>query len=415
MGDGFTTGPVIVLGFGTAAISSIVEMRAAGYAGTIAVITDDGPELYSPVLTSYYVGGRIERDACFPWADIDPTSVVDELITNASVSSLNVAHHEITLADDRRYKYAKLLIATGAHPVAPGFPQVEGYKPLMLRTIRDADQLRLALMAESCQDVLVSGTSMVGLKVLEACLDRGKSITLLGRSPHILRGSAHEFVAKRFESKLVERGVKLRLSQTVKHVAAACDTQGCHAMFDNGEEERFDEVILAQGVAPNLDFVRQGTLDIAQGVIVDEYMRTSAPDVFAAGDVAQALDLLSGEKRVIGLWQNAVQQGRCAGRAIVDELAGRKPTRAFPGSIPANVIHVHNILFASAGTIAEAPNRKIEIEESRGTVRVMAYERCDDERLVGFNTLSVISSNEQLNGLEREIGKYRREVMNSFL
>ena len=415
MGNRFATEPVVVLGFGTAAMSAIVEMRAAGFVGSIVVITDDDPMPYSPVLTSYYAGGRIGRNACFAWADLDPANLIDELVANAIIASLDITSHEVELADGRRYPYAKLLIATGAHPVSPGFPKVEGYTPLVLRTMHDADRLRDALIAENCRSVLISGTSMVGLKVLEACLDRGVSATLLGRSPHILRESAHEFAAGRFEALLEERGVTLRLTQAVEH-AAASGTHGCCIAFGNGEQECFDEVVLAQGVVPNLDFTIPGALEIDRGVIVDQHMRTSDPDVFAAGDVAQALDLLSGEKRIIGLWQNAVQQGRCAGRAIADELAGRVPTRVFPGFIPSNVIHVRDILFASAGTLAEKPGRSIEVEESQGAIRILAHERRNGEKqLIGFNVLSVVSSESQLNGLEREIGTFRREVFNSFL
>ncbi|MBQ1450747.1 MAG: FAD-dependent oxidoreductase, partial [Eggerthellaceae bacterium] len=98
-----------------------------------------------------------------------------------------------------RVGFSKLLIATGAHPVVPGFPNLETYRPHVLRTMEDADRLREALACKPHARVLVSGTSMVGLKVVEACLDRKVDVTMLGRSPHILRSSAHPVVAERLE------------------------------------------------------------------------------------------------------------------------------------------------------------------------------------------------------------------------
>ena len=427
----------MLLGFGAAAVNAACALRAEGYAGRITVVTDAGVDPYSPVLTSYYAGGRIERDACNPWADLDLAHVVDDVRAHARIESLDVAAHEVVLENGDRLRYSKLLVATGAHPIAPGFPQVEGYTPLVLRTMADAVRLRDALTSERCRDVLVSGTSMVALKVLEACLDRGKRVTLLGRSSHILRASAHPLVAQRFEEELVARGVELRLRQTVRGAEPAdADARvegGLLVTFGTGEAQRFDEVVLAQGVEPNLDFVPRGALDADRGLIVDRFMRTSAPDVFAAGDVAQALDLSTGAPRVIGLWQNAVQQGRCAGRAMAAELAGRLPTRPYPGSIPRNVIHVGDVLFASVGSPAEDGRRRIEVRESPSALRVLIYEEragqdapvpsaaaagppepAGQDALVGFNML-VMRQVADRREFDSEVGARFREIMKSYL
>jgi len=338
------------------------------------------------------------------------------MFAHARVTALDIAKREIKLADGQRIGYSKLLVATGAHPVSPGFPVTQAYRPHVLRTMEDAERLRSALTAKSRLRVLVSGTSMVGLKVLDACLDRGVDVTLVGRSAQIMRATAHPVIAESFERLLVERGVSLRLSQTVEQVDDAIQTGGCTVRFDNGDVERFDEVVLAQGVAPNLDFVDQGALEMREGLVVDRFMRTSAPDVFAAGDVAQALDLASGCNRIIGLWHNAVQQGRCAGTAIAAELAGRVSLRPYPGSISANTIHVCDILFASAGSIAESPRRRVDVMEGRGRVSAFAYEsRAGVDQLVGFNVLAVASQDGIYDELVDEIGAYRRAILNSYL
>ena len=416
MGKGFADNPVVVLGFGAAAVSAICSLRECGYNGPLTVVTNAGPEPYSPVLTSYYAGGRIGKDQCFPWKDVDFSYLIDDLLFQQTLASVDFAAHEVELVDGRRTGYSKLLIATGAHPVVPGFPGLEACRPHVLRTMEDADRLREALVRKPHARVLVSGTSMVGLKVVEACLDRKADVTMLGRSPHILRASAHPVVAEWFEQLLEERGVTLRLSQVVEQAEGASDASNRIMRFSNGDEEEFDEVVLAQGVKPNLEFIDSCSIEIEDGLIVDGFMRTSVPDVFAAGDVAQALDLSSGKKRIIGLWQNAVQQGRCAGATIAAELAGRAPMRRYPGSIPSNTIHVQDVLFASAGSVVKSEGRIIETITSPQSTSVFVYERNGSkDQLVGFIVLAVVSPDCRNESLVDDIGAYRRAILNSYL
>ncbi len=418
MGASVASEPVVLLGFGAAAVSAACALRAEGYAGSITVVTDADAEPCSPVLTSYYAGGRIERAACNPWADLDLTRMVDDVRAHARIASLDVAAHEVVLADGKHIRYSKLLVATGAHPVSPGFPQVEGYEPHVLRTMRDAERLRCALASDRTRDVLVAGASMVALKALEACLDCGKQVTLLGRSPHILRTSAHPIVAQRFEEELSDRGVMLRLGQTVRAAELRERPKGDANLLvtlDTGEARRFDEVVLAQGVEPNLDFVPHGALEIDRGLVVDRFMRTSAPDIFAAGDVAQTLDLSTGKARVLGLWQNAVRQGRCAGRAMAAELAGRSPDRPYPGSVPRNVIHVGDIVFASAGSLDEGAHRRVDVHDSPDALRVLVYEKREGvDALVGFNMLTTCPSS-GCREFDSEVGMCFHRVVNSYL
>lgn len=413
-----TSQPITILGFGAAAISAVLALRASRYRGPIRVITDGAPEPYSPVLTSYYAGGRLSRRQCNPWADLDILHMVDELCSQTHIRSVIPSDHMVELEDGRRLRYSKLVIATGAHPVAPGFPLPDGCDPLALRTMDDAERLKRALEREDCRNVLIAGTSMVALKVLEACLGRNVRPTLLGRSQHILRNSAHPLIATKLEWLLEQRGVSLRLHQAATKCEHSAAQPRYLVAFDQGDNERYDEVVLAQGVKPNLAFAEGTPLEIDQGLIVDRFMRTNIPDVLAAGDVAQALDLATGTKRVIGLWRNAVQQGRCAGRVIAAELAGNAPSPAylFPGSVPANVIHVNDILFASAGSMNKGENRHLEIRETEHQQYALVYEEHENaDYLVGFNLLSVITPNSSDSEVAEQIGRYNAEIRKHYL
>lgn len=388
-----------IIGYGTAGVNALIALRRAGYAGDVHVFSDAATPPYSPILTSYYAGGEKTFEECFPWSAEELSALGAEVHLGCPVTALDPAEHLIRTPQGD-FTYEKCLIASGAHPSTAGFPQAAGYEPLVLRTLNDACRLREALESEACRRVLVSGASMVALKSLEACLRRGVACTLVGMSPHVLDFNALPAAAERFERGLAAKGVRLRLGQTIASVeidgagdVAAAEAAGGRLVvtFSNGEAERFDEIIVAHGVRSNLGFLPQGALEIDRALLVDEFMRTSDADVYAAGDVAQALELVSGERRVVGIWKSAALQGACAGAAMAAELAGAAPRAqdAYPGSIPTNTIAVDGTLFISAGSVEVRDGRSVEVREDDDMTVVYVYEDAPaspgGKRLVGFN------------------------------
>ncbi len=379
---------VAIIGYGTAGVNAAIALRAHAFEGTIRAFIDYEGLPYSPILTSYYAGGEKTREECFPWTAEELADLHVEVVQEAVVGLNPSAHVITTQAGD--YSFEKCIVASGATPTTVGFPVVTGdesYRPLVLRTMDDAERLKVALEASSCRRVLVSGASMVALKTLEAALNHGKECTLVGMNPHVLDFNALPEVAARFERGLREKGVKLRLAQTIQAVERKSD--GLAVTFSNGEQAVFDEIAVSHGMRSNLGFVSPGTLEMGSGLVVDEFMRTSNPDVYAAGDVAQATELISGEKRIVGIWKNAALQGACAGAAVAAELAGRQPSSndALAGSISTNTIAVNGTLFISAGTMEISENRRVEIEETDDMTIARVFEDTPDglSRLVGFN------------------------------
>ena len=387
------TATVAIIGYGTAGVNAAIALRTAGYSGPICVFSDTEILPYSPILTSYYAGGEKTYEECFPWsaeelADLDLT-----VISGSPVVELDPDNHTIR-TEHEQYAYGKCIVATGASPSCAGFPTVEGdegYQPLVLRSMDDAERLKAAIESPSCERILMSGASMVALKTLEACLNKGVACTLVGMNPHVLDFNALPEAAERFERGLTAKGVQLRLGQTisqVKRVENAGKSQ-LEVTFSNGDVDTFDEISVSHGMRSNLGFVKPGSLELDRGLVVDEFMRTSDPDVYAAGDVAQATELVSGEKRIVGIWKNAALQGACAGSAIAAELAGCEPAPAdaLIGSISTNTIAVSGTLFISAGTIELSDDRWTEVRETDDTTVVYVYEKDPNagRRLVGFN------------------------------
>ncbi|MBQ3328351.1 MAG: FAD-dependent oxidoreductase [Eggerthellaceae bacterium] len=386
------TAGVAIIGYGTAGVNAAIALRNAGYDGTVRVFSNTSILPYSPILTSYYAGGEKAYDECFPWSADELGELQLEVLENCPVTHLDPQAHVVSTPRGD-FPYEKCVIATGATPTTRGFPEVEGdpdYAPIVLRSMDDAERLKAAIEAPSCKRFLVSGASMVALKTLEACLNHGLECTLVGVNPHVLDFNALPEAAERFEKGLREKGVELRLGQKIEAVKRV--DGGLQVTFSSGESDTFDEVSVAHGMRCNLDFLDEGALEIDRALVVDEFMRTSDPDVYAAGDVAQATELISGEKRIVGIWKNAALQGACAGAAIAAELASAQPdpAQALAGSIPSNTIAVNGTLFISAGTMELTPERFVEVREGDGMTVVYIFEATgeDARRLVGFNLVS---------------------------
>ena len=369
---------VAIIGYGTAGVNALIALRSAGFAGKVRIFSDTDILPYSPILTSYYAGGEKSYEECFPWSVEELDCLGAEVLYKEPVTRLDLKAHEIHTTRGS-YGYTKCVIATGATPMC--FTNTGSYKPLVLRTMDDAERLKAAITRSDCQRVLVSGASMVALKTLEACLERGCEVTLVGMNPHLLDFNALPDAAIRFEHGLKAKGVRLRLGQTITAVrvldgSGEADGRQLEATFSTGEAEVFDEISVAHGVRGNLDFLAPEALAMGQALLVDDFMRTSDPDVYAAGDVAQATELISGEKRIVGVWKNAAVQGACAGRAIAAELAGAElPEEArYAGSISANTIAVQGTLFISAGTTETTGGRYVETREDDEMTVVYIYE-----------------------------------------
>ncbi len=381
---------VAIIGYGTAAVNAIIALRTAGYQDKIVVFSRSDDLPYSPVMTSQYAAGTSSYEEMFPWSAEELASLDFEVVANAPVTALDVSARTV-IAGDHTCSYDACLIASGSSPVMDLASFPEGFSPLALRTLEDAQALKDALTSADCDRVLVSGTSMVALKAVDACLARGVEVTLLGRGEHVMRRTAGEDIAAALEETLIEKGVDLRLSQAIEETELH-DGQ-LRVTFSNGDVADYSQVLLAHGVKPNLDFVTEGSLEIRGGIVVDGFMRTSAPAVYAAGDVAVVENLASGKPHIAGLWKEACLQGACAGRAMAAALAGIEPAAeaSYAGYLPNNCVTVDGSVVLSAGTVNLNAQRWSELAKRNDCFVLAVYEQNPETsvaRLVGYNVFS---------------------------
>ena len=336
---------MVIVGNGCAGAECIKALRQSGYRGEIHLLTDSRWPIYNPMLTTYYVAGKIGFEGLFPYGagqefylkhgvDLYPESVVVALDAKQKV-----AHAKSGL----EIRYDQCLVATGAAPVLPLIEGIGSDRVYTLRTVEDAIRLKEA-MTQAPKKVLVIGASMVGIKVMELFYKAGVEVCLADLAEHIFPLSAHPECARIVEERLEQRGIHLRFGAGIEKVEET--SRGVRAYFKGGtESEEADLLVMCIGVKANTGFIDRKQVAIDRGILVDEHMRTSIPGLYAAGDVAQGKNLLSGESEMIGLWSNARSQGRTAGRNMAGE------NESFRGNIPHNITHFMGMDFVGIGTV----------------------------------------------------------------
>jgi NADPH-dependent 2,4-dienoyl-CoA reductase/sulfur reductase-like enzyme len=340
-----------------------------------------------------------------------------------AVVRLDAVEQILTTKDGSEYRYDRCLVASGARPSVPPIPglrealaQNQERRVFTIQTLDDALALKRAVEAlpttdrqrpdgqgpngriagsggETAPRAAVIGASFAGVKIAAVLHEMGLRVCLVEREPHILPLSAHPDCARLMETHLLESGYELRLGAALAGVqtdsgavrlnfgalpgAADPGGAGGTACEESPTQEDVDLVVVCTGSRPALSFLTPGQVDVGDGILVDEQMRSNIPTLYAAGDVAQGKNLLSGRHEIIGLWSSARYQGRAAGRS----LAGAPSD--YRGSVPHNITHVGRMLFASVGCLKDYDRMVSCAEGDAFQVRVW-----QDERLAGVNLLN---------------------------
>ena len=336
---------MVIVGNGCTGAECIIALRGSGYNGRIRLLTDSRWPVSNPMLTTYYVAGKIGFDGLFPYGtsqDFNLKYGVD-VFTESPVVALNAEQKLLYAKSGLEFRYDKCLIATGATPILPPIEGISSHRIYTMRTVEDAIRLK-EVMAKKPKKTIVIGASMVGIKVVELFHEEGIEVCLADLAQHIFPLAAHFECSRVIEERLEQKGIKLRLGAGLERVEET--TRGVRAFFEGSTaSEEADLLVMCIGVRPNIGFIDRKQVTVDNGILVDGYMKTSMPELYAAGDVAQGRNLLSGGSQTIGSWNNARYQGRTAGR----NMAGGN--EFFPGNIPHNITHFMGMDFVGIGDV----------------------------------------------------------------
>jgi len=332
-----------IIGFGCAGYYGAKAIRENDPDGKITVFSEHEYSPYNPMLTTYYVAGKIPFEGMFPFGDMEKikAELNLEVVSGTRVDKVNAAEKTVLLENGEKRSFDKILIATGASAFAPKFEGLDPADAFYMRTLDDAVKLHDALEANTYKTALVVGASMVGIKVVELLNNKGITTTLADMAPRIFPLAAYENVSREIERRITEKGIKLALGSALQSVEKKENTFICK--MTDGREIAADLIVLCIGTRTNVSIVDKEQVQVNRGIIVDENMATSAADVYAAGDVSEGGELQSKDKMIIGLWANAAHQGMTAGA----NMAGA--TASFDGNFMHNITHFMDMDFIGFG------------------------------------------------------------------
>ena len=353
----------LIAGSSHAALEAIQAIRMIDAEGTLAVVTRDGEAPYSPTVLPYVVSGKLEpgqvalRDAAY----LEENAV--DLHNGVALASLDAAGRRATLANGEVWEFEKLLLATGATPVRPPIAGLEAVPHHVLRTMDDALGLRQAM--NDAQSAIILGAGLIGMHAAENLARAGLRVTIVEMFPQVLPGYFDAEAAGMIAAAFRDAGVDMRLDQPAQAVKT---TAGGIELALPDATIAGDILLVATGVRPVIDYLEGSGIETDEGVLVDDTMATSAADVWAAGDVAQARDFYSPDRRVNGILPGAVEQGRIAGMAMADD-PGLKP---YPGGVPLNTYSYFGHKAISVGQSGEAEGRTVENRRENGSYLAVA-------------------------------------------
>lgn len=312
-GSGKKPDSIVIVGGGAAGFAAADMLRKEGYDGPATIISADESAPYDrPNLSKEYLSGQAPEE----WIPLRPPNYYADnhidLVLNARVTSLDTKQKQIQLLNGKMYQFDVLLLATGAEPVKIPIPGASESQLFYLRTF--ADSKALIQKAQTAGQVVVVGASFIGLEVAASLRERGIRVHIVAPEEQPLARTLGPEVGELIRRLHESHGVVFHLGQTVARL------DGNKAILSDGSVLDADFLVLGVGVHPSLSLAQQAGLKIDRGIVVNEYLETNAPGVFAAGDAARWPDPVSGQSVRIEHWVVAERQGQVAAR----NMLGRK-------------------------------------------------------------------------------------------
>lgn len=365
----------VIIGNGPAAVSCIEGIRSIDTDGGITVISKEAHPAYFRPLISYYLEGKSKAENIYcRHADFYENNNC-EVITGEA-AAIDKEHKTVALSSGETIPYDKLCICSGSSPFVPpmkGLETVE--KKFTFLTIDDSFAIEQA--ADENSRVLIIGAGLIGLKCAEGLRDRVKQVTVCDLAPRVLSSILDDDCAAIVQKHLESCGIQFSLANTAEYF------DGSTAHMKDGSEISFDVLVLALGVRPNIGFFKEAGGECSRAIIVDNSMKTSVEDIYAAGDCVEQEDITFGARRIMALLPNANIGGRTAG---VNMAGG---DQLFDNALPMNSIGFWGLHMMTAGTYADDGSAKMIEEKTDTSVKRFFIK---DDRLVGFIIIGDVKS-----------------------
>jgi 3-phenylpropionate/trans-cinnamate dioxygenase ferredoxin reductase component len=308
---------IVILGGGMVAgyaAKQLVELGVRN--GELAILSADNAVPYErPPLSKGFLAGKDSEDSIKINAEDFYKKHGIELRLECEVAAVDLKRKRLILKNSEEFGFQKLIVATGARPRTLNIPGSNLRNLFYLRTLNDSTNVRSA--AESAKRAVVIGGGFIGMEVAAVYAQKGIEVTMVLNDDRVFKRLFSPEMSRFFETYYSSRGVRLVKSVSVTELRDRGVVSS--AVLSNGQTIQCDLTVAGIGVEPVTDVVASSGLGIGNGIVVNEYLQTSHPDVFAAGDVANYQDVLFEKRRRVEHWDNAVSQGQYCARSLMGD------------------------------------------------------------------------------------------------
>jgi NAD(P)H-nitrite reductase large subunit len=360
----------LVIGGGTAGMNAMRTIREEEREPSeITLVSAEKP--YSRMVLPYYLDRSIAESHVYTATAAQLAKWKVKALVGRRVTALDVKASACTLDDGTRVEYDDCLIATGSSAVRAPVPGADGRGVHSFWTLEEARGV-LTAVTPGCHVVMV-GAGFISFTILNSILALGAKLTVIELAPRILPRMVDATGAELVEGWLKAHGVTVRTNVKLARIEDAKDRK--RLKFSAGPDLVADVVIMATGIRTNLEWLKGAGVEVKQGVVVDDHLRSNVPNVYAAGDVAQGRDLISGEAAVHAIEPTAQEHGRVAGA----NMAGQDVR--YRGSLIINIVEVCHLDAASFGAWDDTKAEAISgLRKDRNAYRKLLF---SGERLTG--------------------------------
>lgn len=386
----------VIVGGGLAAATAAETLRDEGFDGSIQIIGGESHLPYlRPPLSKEYFTGKAERETIFvhPAAWYAENDV--DVESGNPVTVLDVKAHTVTLADDGTRPYDRLLLATGASARRSTAPGADAAGIHYLRTVDDSEALKSAL-AGGNKKVVVVGAGWIGLEVTSAARGYGNDVTVIGMESIPLQGPMGDEIGTVFRELHEANGVKFLLPRAIRSFQVELG-RVTGIVTDKDELLPADLVVVGMGAIPNTEVAESAGLEVDRGVLVDEHLASSDPDVFAAGDIGNAYHPVIRQRMRNEHWANAIGTGKVAARSML----GRD---AVFDEIPYFYTDQFDLGMEYSGYPPLTVGAEVVIRGDKAKREFVAFWVADQAVVAGMN-VNVWDVNESIQGLIRSARK----------
>lgn len=331
----------VIIGAGPAAVSAAEHIKKLDASSEVTMLAAEAAPPYSRMAIPYLLVGNIEQEGTYLRKNAGHFDNLGIKVRHARASSVNTQAKEVKLVGVDKIAYDKLLIATGATAVKPPIPGID------LDAVHNcwslADAHKIIDKASEGSDVILMGAGFIGCIILEALAARKVNLTVIEMEDRMVSRMTNQAMGTMIKDWCVSKGINVLTSTKVDRIDEA-DGNKLAVATNTGQQLSADLVICATGVRSNTGFLDGSGINVDMGIVVDDFLQTNIPDVYAAGDVAQGKDFSTGDYYVQAIQPTAVEHGKVAATSMVK---GHITPHA--GNVNMNVLDTVGLISTSFG------------------------------------------------------------------